>query len=211
MEQAVAVILLGGKAARFKKEKALQSVGGVPMFIAASRPFEESGVVDRIVYVVRKDLVDEVNRLLKEHPIGIPYDVVLGGATREESAEKGLEMVWKDIPALVHDACRPYLSPALVRRVYVSVEEGAVVVPGLPPRDAVYEPSSDSYVNRDDYVLVETPQGMLPKDFLEAAKKVPDYKSYVDEGSIFLKAGMKVIHVPGEPGNLKVTYPGDVK
>lgn len=208
MEKAVAVLLLGGSSTRYQREKAFETVDGEELFIKASRPFEKSGVVERLVYVVRKDLIGKVRETIERRGISLPCDLVQGGDSREESAKAGITLLWPGTPALVHDACRPFLSAELVKRVYDSIEEGACTIPGINPREAVYSLKDGGYIAKKDVVLVETPEGFYPDDFLKAYKAVgPDYP---DEGSLFLAAGLKVKTVEGEPGNGKVTFPGDL-
>ena len=212
VEKASAVLLLGGRASRYQKEKAFEEVDGEAMFVRASRPFVESGVVSRLVFVARKDLIDEVEAILSKANLGLPYDIVQGGDSREESAKQGLSLVWHDIPALVHDACRPYLSKELVRRVYENMAPGTIVVPAFHPREAVYSSAEGDYLEKNDLYLIETPEGLFPSDFFKAKEKLGDaYLSFPDEGSMFVRAGLALKIVEGDPRNEKVTFPGDLR
>ena len=212
VEKASAVLLLGGRASRYQKEKAFEEVEGEAMFVRASRPFVESGVVSRLVFVARKDLIDEVEAILSKANLGLPYDIVQGGDSREESAKQGLSLVWHDIPALVHDACRPYLSKELVRRIYENMTPGTIVVPAIHPREAVYSSAEGDYLEKNDLYLIETPEGLFPSDFFKAKEKLGDaYLSFPDEGSMFVRAGLALKIVEGEPHNEKVTFPGDLR
>ncbi len=211
VEKASAVLLLGGRASRYEKEKAFEEVEGEAMFVRACRPFVASGVVSRLVFVTRKDLIEKVESILSKASLGLPYDIVQGGESREESAKQGLSLVWHDVPALVHDACRPYLSEELVRRVYENMTPGTIVVPATHPREAVYSASAADYLEKKDLYLIETPEGLFPADFFRAKEMLGDaYLSFPDEGSMFVRAGFSLKIVEGEPQNKKVTFPGDL-
>ncbi len=212
MEQAVAVILLGGNSTRYRAEKAFEQVDGKPLFLASSRPFALSGLVSRLVYVVRKDLIGEVAEILKADDPGLPYDLVLGGASREESAKQGLSLLWPDTLALVHDGCRPYLTDELVKRIVVASKKGAVVIPAIHPREAVYSLEEKRYLGKKDVYLVETPEALYRDDFLAAYRKLgAKAVDFPDEGSLMLAAGYEPVFVEGEPNNAKVTFPGDLR
>ena len=64
-------------------------------------------------------------------------------------------------------------------------------------------------VNRQDKVLVQTPQLCNYKLLINAHKK--SKKVYEDESSLFLSNGMKVIAIEGDPLTLKITYEKDLK
>ncbi|MFM9043426.1 MAG: 2-C-methyl-D-erythritol 4-phosphate cytidylyltransferase, partial [bacterium] len=66
---------------------------------------------------------------------------VEGGATRSESVRRGLAAVPEDATIIcVHDAARPFASPATFQRVISAVVDGAdAAVPGIAVTDTIKE------------------------------------------------------------------------
>src|SRR5262245_15597913 len=64
---------------------------------------------------------------------------VAGGATRQESVHAGLEALAVRAPAtvLVHDAARPFASPALVARAIAASRATGAAVPAIAIADTV--------------------------------------------------------------------------
>lgn len=138
--------------------------------------------------------------------------VVLGGATRSESVRSGLAAVPADADViLVHDAARPLASPELFRSVVVAVEAGADgVVPGVPVVDTIKRVDGDQVVetlDRASLVAVQTPQG-----FRAAALRAVHEQGGegTDDAALIEAAAGRVVVVPGEETNRKLTLPTDL-
>ena len=68
---------------------------------------------------------------------------------------------------LVHDAARPFATPAMIRAVVDAVRGGAAaVIPVLPVVDTIRRVDADGrpagVVDRDQLRIVQTPQGFRP-------------------------------------------------
>jgi 2-C-methyl-D-erythritol 4-phosphate cytidylyltransferase len=115
---------------------------------------------------------------------------------------------------LVHDAARPLLPPDVVDRVLQGLTTGAdAVVPALPIVDTVKRVAGDVVVetlDRSSLVGVQTPQG-FPADVLRRALSAADADSATDCSSLVERTGGRVICVPGDPLNLKVTTRDDLR
>lgn len=137
--------------------------------------------------------------------------LVAGGDTRRDSVLAGLTALTDagcgdECLVLVHDAARPAASAALAERVVGAARDAGGVVPGLPVPDTLMRASGE-HVDREGLIGVQTPQlGRLGD--LRPALAAADF---TDEGSALAAAGVEVRVVAGEPGNRKMTEPGDVK
>lgn len=142
-------------------------------------------------------------------PGGVP-----GGARRRDSVAAGLAALPTDADyVLVHDAARPLASVDLASAVAARLERGgaAGVVPAIPIRDTVKRVTDEVIVEtvpRADLVTVQTPQGFVVAD-LKAAHDAGD-EDATDDAALLERVGRTVVTVPGEPSNLKVTYPEDL-
>jgi 2-C-methyl-D-erythritol 4-phosphate cytidylyltransferase len=139
--------------------------------------------------------------------------VVAGGATRSESVRAGLAAVPDDADVVVvHDAARPWASPALFRAVVAAVEDGGGdgAVPGLPLADTVKRVDGDRVVetvDRAGLVAVQTPQAFRAEVLRKAHASCADA---TDDAALVEQVGGTVVVVPGEPGNRKVTNREDL-
>ena len=139
---------------------------------------------------------------------------VAGGGRRRDSVAAGLSAVPPTAEfVLVHDAARPLASAGLARRIISRLGSGDVdaVIPVLPVRDTLKRVEGDlvrGTVARDDLVAVQTPQGFRA-DSLRRAHATGD-EDATDDAALVERIGGAVATVPGEPANLKVTYPDDM-
>lgn len=143
-------------------------------------------------------------------PGGIP-----GGDRRRDSVAAGLAIIPDSVSAVVvHDAARPLAGSELVARVLerLAVGDVAGVVPGVPVRDTLKQVQGDrvvTTVDRDPLISVQTPQAFLIAA-LRAAHAADDADAS-DDAILLERAGESVAWVAGHPGNLKVTYPADLR
>jgi 2-C-methyl-D-erythritol 4-phosphate cytidylyltransferase len=138
---------------------------------------------------------------------------VPGGATRSDSVRAGLAAVPDGVPVVVvHDAARPLASADLFRAVVGAVAAGADgAVPGIAVPDTVKRVGPDGAVaetlDRTALVLVQTPQAFATPALRRAHQAGGQA---TDDAALVEAAGGRVVVVPGEPGNLKITVVGDL-
>lgn len=138
---------------------------------------------------------------------------VFGGPDRQASVRNGLEALAVDPPGhvLVHDAARPDLPPAVVRRIVEALETHDGAAPGLPVADTlkrVEEGRSVGTVSRDGLWRIQTPQGFRFSALLEAHRQAAP-GAFSDDTALVEAAGLTVAVVPGDARLEKVTEPGD--
>ena len=136
-----------------------------------------------------------------------------GGPDRQASVRNGLEALAADPPrhVLVHDAARPDLPPAAVRRILEALETHDGAAPGLPVADTlkrVEDGRSVGTVSRDGLWRIQTPQGFRFSALLEAHRQAAP-GAFSDDTALAEAAGLTVAVVPGDARLEKVTEPGD--
>ena len=114
---------------------------------------------------------------------------------------------------LVHDAARPLASPGLARAVIRRLAAGQVegVIPAVPVRDALKRTLYDQVletVDRTGLMIAQTPQGFVARVLREAHEQVAG--DAPDDADLVGRNGGRVVVVPGEAANLKITFPGDL-
>ena len=167
--------------------------------LAASR-----SVADGVVLVVPADHVED--------GASVADVVVIGGATRSASVRAGLAAVPEDADVVVvHDAARPFAAPALFEAVVAAVRGGAdAAVPGVPLADTVKRVVGREVVatlDRDELVAVQTPQAFAAASLRRAHA---DAGEATDDAALVEAAGGRVVIVPGDPANAKITLRTDL-
>jgi 2-C-methyl-D-erythritol 4-phosphate cytidylyltransferase len=87
------------------------------------------------------------------------------------------------------------------------------VVPVVPVVETVRQllPEGDSLtVSRDAFRLVQTPQAFRT-DVLKKAYLQPYQKEFTDDASVVEEMGHPILLVEGNPGNIKLTTPEDLR
>lgn len=166
----------------------------------------------------------------------IEVDVVGGGRTRQESVARGLDRVFEAYgPAassdcvLIHDAARPLVPGAVIRRVVDALAAGhPAVVPALPVADTIkrIERIADGEAGADLERVVEThdrtllramqtPQGFhldavlrAHRDFAEKGEE--EASAAPDDAALVEAAGLPVVLVRGSERSMKITRPIDL-
>ena len=201
--------------------KQFLEIAGVPILIHTLRAFAEVPEISSIVVAVRATERERLSAHVKEHGYAEKVRIAEGGDTRQESVYNALRTLdcSDDDIVLVHDAVRPLIEPAVIRRVIEAVEKHSAAIVGLPALDTIkqVERTADgalvtSTIPREYIVQAQTPQGfrcgLLRKAFAEAEA---DGFLGTDEASIVERAGTQVFVVPGSPSNIKITQPGDLE
>lgn len=213
----VCLVAAAGRGLRFGRElpKSFYPVEGKTLLARSIESIDAREGIDRFIVMVPSGWEDKASQLLAGELDGVKVKVVAGGETRQESVEIGLgEAAGAEI-VLIHDACRPFVSPRLVDRVIEEAGRSGAAVPVLQATDTLGRMRGEeleSIVPRDRVVAVQTPQGFR-KDILEEAYKASRevIKRSTDESSILLAAGIPVKVVEGERWNIKVTVKEDLE
>jgi 2-C-methyl-D-erythritol 4-phosphate cytidylyltransferase len=201
--------------------KQFLELAGVPILIHTLRAFASVPDIASIVIAVRASERERLAAQVSDHGYADKVRIVEGGDSRQESvlnALRSLDCQPDDI-VLVHDAVRPLIEPAVIRRVVEAVEKHDAAIVGLPAVDTIkqVERTADgaivtATIPREYIVQAQTPQGfrcgLLRRAFAEA-----DADGFVgtDEASVVERAGTQVFVVPGSPSNIKITQPGDLE
>jgi 2-C-methyl-D-erythritol 4-phosphate cytidylyltransferase len=138
--------------------------------------------------------------------------VIAGGPTRAASVRRGLVAVPESADVVVvHDAARPLASRELFRAVVDAVVAGADgAIPGVAVVDTVKRVRAGCVVetlDRSDLVAVQTPQAFRAEVLRRAHDGDPEA---TDDAGLLEALGSRVVVVPGEYHNLKLTSPDDL-
>jgi 2-C-methyl-D-erythritol 4-phosphate cytidylyltransferase len=138
---------------------------------------------------------------------------VKGGATRSASVRAGLAAVPEHVDiVVVHDAVRPLATASLFDAVIAAVRAGAdAAIPGVAVTDTIKRVDGDRVVetvDRAELVAVQTPQAFRADVLRKAHAEGGDA---TDDAALVEALGGRVVFVPGERANIKITTPDDLR
>jgi len=208
MAKVWSIVVAGGSGTRFGRLKQFSLLAGRPVVewaVDACRP-HSSGVV----LVVPGDLDELDDASCHGANVAVP-----GGPTRSASVRRGLDVVPTDADVIVvHDAARPLAGPDLFEAVIAAVadDDADAAVPGLPVSDTIKEVDAERNVtatlDRSVLVAVQTPQAFRADVLRRAHEGEPEA---TDDAALVEAVGGTVRVVPGDPANVKITTPDDLR
>jgi len=215
-EKVAGIVAAGGAGVRAGAAKQWLVLGGETVLRRAARALAASPLVDEIVAVVPEG---EQRRGAQEVAgLGKPARAVAGGAARADSVRNGLAAAEGSAVVLVHDAARPFATPALAARVVEAAARDGAALAALPVTDTVKRGAGEAdlrvaeTLDRRTLWLAQTPQGFRRDLLLRAYEAAGTAAAAAtDECSLVERLGAPVTLVPGELGNFKITGPADVE
>jgi len=185
---------------------------GRPMLAYAVEAFHCLAFVESIALVLPPERMAEFSGWARTLP---KVKLVEGGSERWESVRNGFLSLEPSLPyVLVHDAARPFVSEAVIRRCLAAAAPDACVIAALPAADTIKETEGalvTGTLDRGRLILVQTPQ-VFPRAALEKAYAM-DWRGAVptDEAMMAERAGCVVRWVRGSDVNRKVTTAADLE
>lgn len=209
----VALIVAGGRGVRAGGEipKQYQSIGNKTVLRHTLDRFINHPSIDAVHVVIRLEDDD----LFLNTAEGLELlGTSLGGDTRQESCRNGLEALaaWAPENVLIHDAARPFVDDRTIDRIIDALEtaDGAIAAVAVP--DTLKRTDADGNitetVDRQNVWRAQTPQG-FKFDAILAAHRQTEHNDYTDDAAVAEAAGLRVVAVPGNEDNFKVTAPED--
>jgi 2-C-methyl-D-erythritol 4-phosphate cytidylyltransferase len=208
-----AIIVAAGSSRRMGFDKLSVPVAGKPVIEHTIDAFERANSVADIIVVTREDRLAEFGKLTQ----GKVREVIAGGEHRQDSVRAGLERLGPQTKYVaVHDAARPLVTPEQIERVFAKCQEHGAAALTEPVTDTLKRADKDLYViasvDRDRLYIMQTPQ-IFERKLLEEAYRVvfAEKLRITDEVSAVEHLGRKVVLVPGDDFNFKITFGRDFK
>lgn len=212
-DRVAAIIVAAGAGKRFGAAKHQAQLAGNPVLEWTLMAFQQHPAISEIILVL-KDTSD-ASKYVDTH--AKMKAVVRGGAERQDSVLAGfrqLSMEENDI-VLVHDGVRPLVSEDLISRIIKAARTSKAAVPVIPVEDTLKQVQDGKILktpDRNQFFRSQTPQGFQFLLLELAFKKAQAEEFYgTDEAALVEHIGEDVVAVPGEPGNIKITTPLDIK
>jgi 2-C-methyl-D-erythritol 4-phosphate cytidylyltransferase/2-C-methyl-D-erythritol 2,4-cyclodiphosphate synthase len=220
-----AIIVAAGRGSRMGYEvpKQYRSLAGKAVLTRTLECFLAHPAIDSVQPVVHPDdemIFTSVRKELKadlETKLKAP---IPGGDTRQQSVQRGLEALARSRDSgpsgvLVHDAARPFVSPALIDAALEALLSGPASVPGILPTDTIKVVDRAAMVidtpERASLRAIQTPQAFDFATILEAHRRAADAgrHDFPDDGALAEWAGIPVHVFQGDASNVKLTHEAD--
>lgn len=220
-----AVITAAGSSERFNRnrdiavKKEYLRIDGHTVLYRASEPFFEIPGLAAICITCPEGGEDETIIALEDlvNVNSIPFLIIPGGKTRQESVAKALESIAKAAPEVeyvaIHDGARPFITPDLIIKTLATATIAGGAAPAMRITDSVKRLGNDGMikesVDRRNLIRVQTPQIFRFKDILEAHRKATGTEA-TDDIELYTAAGFACSVVQGSDENRKITYFSDI-
>jgi 2-C-methyl-D-erythritol 4-phosphate cytidylyltransferase/2-C-methyl-D-erythritol 2,4-cyclodiphosphate synthase len=204
--------------------KAFALLNGRPLAWYALEAMGAAGGIEEMVLVVAPADVERARRSFLGGDSGpgcggsaVTLKITAGGEQRQESIRAGLAEVNPECDlVLVHDAARPLVRPALIRRCVQAAGRHSAVVAAVPATDTVKEVGAEGAVaatlDRSRIWLVQTPQVFRHGLLLQAHQEAADSGfTGTDDAALVEHIGHRVHVVLGDIDNIKVTWSDDLR
>jgi len=210
-----AIIVAAGSSQRMGFDKLTASVAGRPVIEHTLDAFERANSVTDIIVVTRDDRLKEFEKLLGKRKKA--REIIVGGEHRQDSVRAGLQRLDPQTKYVaVHDAARPLVTPEQIERVFAECQQHGAAALAEPVSDTLKRAEANlqvtGSVDRNQLYIMQTPQiferGLLEEAYAAVlAKKL----RITDEVSAVEHLGRKVVLVPNEDSNFKITYERDLR
>lgn len=217
-----AIILAAGSGERFSADagelagikKQFVPVLGRPVLLRTAEAFEASKLVDEIIVVSGKDELGLCKELLTPYITKLKA-VTVGGATRQESAMAGLELVDpKSDYIAIHDGARCLITADIIDNVIKEAYHTGAAAAAEKAVDTVKyadnEGMIENTIDRDHVWLMKTPQIFLANMYRAGVYTAhKDGAAVTDDCMLVERLGFKVKAVDCGHENIKLTYATD--
>lgn len=214
MADKLVIIVAGGSGSRMGAAvpKQFLDLDGRPVL---TRTLDAFAAVEgmRVVLVLPRAHVGLWHELCLARGYASPADLAEGGPTRFESVRNGLAL-WRGERLIgVHDGVRPMVSRETIERCYADADRFGTAVPALAAVESVRLVAPDGgnrAVDRRQVMMVQTPQVFRAETLLGAYSQ-PESPLFTDDASVVEAAGHPIHISEGQPGNIKLTTPCDLR
>jgi 2-C-methyl-D-erythritol 4-phosphate cytidylyltransferase len=212
-----AIIVAGGSSRRMGLDKTFALLNDRPVLAHSVAAFESAPSVREIILVGREEKLSEMRELIARESFRKVTKIVAGGEHRQDSVAHGLKQLDAEAQFVaVHDAARPLVRPEQIEDVFAQARKTGAATLATPVKDTLKQADPKFYVSgsvsREGLYAMETPQIFARDLLLRAYAEVQQDEIVItDEVSAVERLGHKVLLVPNEQSNFKITFPNDLK
>lgn len=219
MNSKVLIIPAAGSGSRLKKEipKPYLEIAGKTILEHTITCFLSLDGLRQVAVATSESYLNITREILEKIlPSNIMGICVVGGRERQHSIYNALQEVSEADLVIVHDAVRPFVTPAQIEACCSTAIDAGGAVLGVPAKDTIKRIDRELLIeetpSRRYLWQAQTPQVFKTKILMEAYSKAfeDDYIG-TDDSSLVERLNYNVRMVEGSRSNFKITYPLDLK
>ena len=209
------VVVAAGNSTRMGKDKLMLSLCGIPILARTLTALNGCKAVDEIIVVTRQEKLEEISGMRETYSLQKLKKIVIGGATRTESALAGVSEADKRAKVIcIHDGVRPFVTNEIIEDVVHYAVLYNAAAPAIPVKDTIKRAQNGIVAetpDRSELYAVQTPQA-FQADIIKGAltNAVLSGKTFTDDCAAVEAFGVKVYLSSGSEDNIKITTPSDL-
>jgi len=221
----IALVLSGGTGTRLagRLPKQYIALAGKPVLVHTLERLQRCEAVGGVIVAASPEWEAPILQWKEMFSLTKLLTVAPAGENRQLSIRNGLAAAERFMDGgelsgvIIQDAVRPLASAGLLTRLTEELREAPAVMPVLPVTDTVYTSRDgqwvDGLLDRSALRAGQAPEAFRYWPYWALYRDTPESVLCAMSGSCQLpySAGWKVKMIPGEIGNIKVTYPGDLE
>ncbi|MCA9264551.1 MAG: 2-C-methyl-D-erythritol 4-phosphate cytidylyltransferase [Planctomycetales bacterium] len=211
MEQLDLIVLAAGRGTRtgLTLPKQFLLLRDRPVLVHSASVYASSSHVGEKFITVDAEDVDRVSNLLREYGLD-DFQLVLGGATRQESVRNALQRV-RTRRVLTHNAAVPFVSLAMIESVVQHDCPCVTTVTPFPYSLCRGDDFARETVDGRGLKLINSPQSFHTAIFLKCHEDAAsEGLAFRTDCELLMHYGHEVRFVEGSGENFKITTPMDV-
>lgn len=219
----IAVIFAGGVGSRMNstdRPKQFLMVHGKPIIVHTLEIFQNHPLIDGIIVVCVEGWIDYMEELKYHYRLDKIGKVVPGGETGQLSIYNGLKTAADiygvdDNIVLIHDGVRPLVGEETITANIESVKEFGSAITSVPAQETVIivdgNEEVQEIVDRSSARLARAPQSFFLKEVLACQEEAiaQGLTNMTDTCTLMKHFNKKLVTIPGERNNIKITTPED--
>jgi len=209
-----AVIVAGGSGARMGSEipKQFLDLEGKPIILRTVEAFLNLSFPVEVILVLPSAYREMWIDICIGRNLNLQHHLVSGGITRFHSVKNAMKYITQGALVAVHDGVRPFISGEMIESLYHLADQTGAVIPVVRPVDSMRRVSEEgigTYVKREEYVMIQTPQ-VFHSDILLKAYEQAYSPIFTDDASVVEGTGTPLTLAEGSPLNIKITRQEDM-
>lgn len=212
MQELTIIITAGGVGKRMGTEVPKQFIllNSKPILLHTLERFYSLFPDAQYIITLPDGFIEDWKKLCLDAGSTIDHQTITGGKERFDSVKNALALAsGKNI--MIHDGVRPLVSHSTLTNGLEALKEFNSAIPVIAPNESIREIKGDETksVNRDNYLLVQTPQ-CFRAAIIKNAYNLPFQNAFTDDASVVEFGGEKIHVFEGNKENIKITNPSDL-
>lgn len=213
--QLTVIIVAGGSGLRMQADlpKQFMPLVGYPLLMHTFWRFHQYNPDFNYILVIPDEHRNFWKDLCQNHAFNINHTLVSGGRTRFHSVQNALKIAPQTGSIAVQDGVRPLVSATTLQNTLQMAAKKGNAIPVVESVDSVRQilPGGKSQsIDRSTIRYVQTPQ-VFDAELIQAAYRQAYTNKFTDDASVVENRGVSINLSHGNPENIKITRPADLK